>query len=62
MSHHRCGEDRRHVFTEVYSRTCAVKNHASVRNEVNKESLMNPGPENEYQFQLVDACMDKGKT
>ena len=39
MSHHRWGDESRQLFTEVYSRTCAVKNHARVRNEVSNDSL-----------------------
>lgn len=43
------------MFTEVYSSTCAVRNHASVRNEVKRESLTNERLGNVMYFLLVDA-------
>ena len=42
VSHHRCGAAFRHVFTEVYSRMCAVRNQTSESAEVRTDRLFVP--------------------
>ena len=39
VSHHKWGAEKRQVFTDVYSRTCAAKNHARVKNDAKRDTL-----------------------
>lgn len=39
VSHQTSGAERRHVFTEVYSRMCAIKNHVRVNMDKKRDSL-----------------------
>lgn len=39
VSHQTKGAERRHEFTEVYSRMCAVKNHVRVNMDKKRDNL-----------------------
>ena len=39
VNHHRCGAAMRQLFTDVYSSTCAVRNHANVMKDVKNDIL-----------------------
>jgi len=39
VSHQIRGAERRHVFTDVYSKICAVKNHVRVNKDKKRDNL-----------------------
>lgn len=39
VNHHKWGEEKRQLFTEVNSNICAVRNQASVMNDARSDTL-----------------------